>query len=790
MGDSFDEGALDEKPVHNVAVSAFYMDKYEVTKALWDEVYSWATVNGYSFDNAGYGMGSNHPVQSASWYDTIKWINARSEKEGRTPVYYEDPTQATIYRTGQVNVTNDSVKWDANGYRLPTEAEWEYAVRSGTTTRFYTGDCISTDQANYNGTNLWGDCPGGVYRQTTTAVGSFAPNPWGLYDMAGNVWEWTWDLYGAYSSESATNPKGPDSGSYRVIRGGGWFNFGADRLRSAIRFGPSLAYTATDLGFRCALSLTNTQEGSIYGTVTYTAKQTGTLKVSAFSNLGMSERVGQTFSVPWSNSSMAYSLNSLPPGTYYVSAFIDSDTANDVPTLMEAQGAYPSAISITSGNVVSKDFTLYDPYTDDLPSYWVDQYSTFNNGSGIAGAGDDADHDGYTNLVEYQNSTDPTIQSTPNGAGYDASTDTRSYTVSGTITYNGIQTGTLKVGAFAPSDIHFVSPIGTIDSKPWSGSSQSYMISAPSGTYVIAAYIDKAGGGTWQSSAASGVLSGTVSIAGINLTDKDFTLTDSKNQILISNPINPTGRPAGNFYMDFSYNTTDGDNSLTGLGLRLYYDSSKLTFAGFSDVFGTPLAIDTDPQNDAENGDGDATTDKYLGIAWTDFGGNWPGSPLPAKLFRATFSIAAGLAQGVTTTIKFSRTSGASGYGFSSDPVTLTVQPFNLDVDGNGVADALTDGLLIIRKLFGFSGDSLIKDAIDSGAVRNTALDIENYIADDTMLLDIDGNGTTDALTDGLLIIRKLFGFTGNSLIKDAVDVGAVRSTAPDIEAYIQGLMP
>ena len=234
-GGAFTMGSPANEPGRNnsegqwqVTVSSFYMGKYEVTQKEYHELMG---------TNPSNFRGSNNPVEQVSWFDAVEYCNKRSQREWLIPAYtITDRTPATGYP-----ITAATVTWnrDANGYRLPTEAEWEYACRAGTTTAFNTGNNITTSQANYDGNYPYNNNAKGEYRQRTMPVGSFEANPWGLYDMHGNVSEWCWDWYDSYPSEAQTDPTGAAAshdfdGSYRVLRGGSWGYYGHD-LRSAYR---------------------------------------------------------------------------------------------------------------------------------------------------------------------------------------------------------------------------------------------------------------------------------------------------------------------------------------------------------------------------------------------------------------------------------------------------------------------------------------------------------------------------------------------------------------------------
>jgi formylglycine-generating enzyme required for sulfatase activity len=213
MGEPAWQGA----DVHQVTVRSFYIEKYEVTVADFRRFVNatgyqttaetsgggglrkpgkyiiYKNTAGIDWKNPGILQEDNHPVVQVSWFDAVQYCNWLSSQDKLSPVYTIDGKNVIWNRT-------------ANGYRLPTEAEWEYACRAGTTTKYYTGDELTPSQENID--------------EGTKTIGSYPPNPWGLYDMHENVWEHCWDFYRRYFS-SQIDPIGPTSGTYRARRGGG-----------------------------------------------------------------------------------------------------------------------------------------------------------------------------------------------------------------------------------------------------------------------------------------------------------------------------------------------------------------------------------------------------------------------------------------------------------------------------------------------------------------------------------------------------------------------------------------
>ncbi len=269
MGDPGSGGGPAERPRHEVRLDAFWIERLEVTRALWDEVADWAATNGYEFADLPPGE-ADHPVSYVGWEDCVKWCNARSEREGRTPAYYLEAAQQTPYRKGVVDLSGAQVKWNADGYRLPTEAEWEKAARGGLDGQDFpwpgsaTNGVLPIDgsRANYweSAHPFWREdpyddatTPAGYFNGSQTPPGGDMANGYGLYDLAGNVWEYCWDWFdtGYYALSPADNPRGPEAGRVRVIRGGSW-NSRPDQLRCSFRAecrAPS--FRSRSCGLRC-----------------------------------------------------------------------------------------------------------------------------------------------------------------------------------------------------------------------------------------------------------------------------------------------------------------------------------------------------------------------------------------------------------------------------------------------------------------------------------------------------------------------------------------------------------
>ncbi len=233
---------------YRLEFNSFYMDRNLVTKELWDEVYNWAIINGYEFENPGSAKDVGHPVHSVSWYDCLKWCNARSEKSELEPTYYTDELHTQAYRTGR---HIPYVKGSAVGFRLPHVDEWEYAARGGAGNRRFTwrdADDIQHARANYRSDETFGydTSPTRGYHPTyndgtepyTSPVGSFPANDFGLYDMTGNLWDWCFDETG--------------SDGWRAVRGGCWYNL-PDYCRVGHESGGWMNYAGDLVGFRTVL---------------------------------------------------------------------------------------------------------------------------------------------------------------------------------------------------------------------------------------------------------------------------------------------------------------------------------------------------------------------------------------------------------------------------------------------------------------------------------------------------------------------------------------------------------
>ena len=240
------------------------------------------------------------------------------------------------------------------------------------------------------------------------------------------------------------------------------------------------------------------------------------------------------------------------------------------------------------------------------------------------------------------------------------------------------------------------------------------------------------------------------------------------------------------------YRPSNAVSGLNGLGIRVHYNSQYIESLVIDDLLLVDLvAVDSVSMPDSADFDNDPLTDSYMNIAWatTTGGSSWPGGS-PVKLFDMKVSFSESVTANTKIHIRFTSSSTHPGYGFSSVPIKTTVNVNSLDIDGNGDPDALSDGLLILRSLFGLTDSALTQNAVAPDANFSSAADIQSRINNLGEFLDIDGNGVVDPLSDGLLILRYLFGIRGATLINGVVAQDATRNTAVQIEEYLAKMVP
>ena len=273
-------------------------------------------------------------------------------------------------------------------------------------------------------------------------------------------------------------------------------------------------------------------------------------------------------------------------------------------------------------------------------------------------------------------------------------------------------------------------------------------------------------------------------------------LANTDGDMQPSQSISVDGSPLGvnghSTKISIIYNTSDSDNQLLGIGFRIHYGSELMSFVGTENAIANDLIVNGDgPYSDDSDWDNDISTDKYLIFGWAALNGDWPNTSLPAQLVDVVFNIHWETPSLVTATtpINFSKIDASEGYSFEATNYIMNILPATWDFDGNGEADALTDGLILLRHAFGVSGSSLTDGVM---ALNSTMSSEEVAVAVEkaAMIADVDGNGEVNALTDALIVLRYLFGLRDQVLVDGVIASDATRISVEAIEQHIELFMP
>ncbi|MDB2650223.1 cadherin domain-containing protein, partial [Porticoccaceae bacterium] len=274
--------------------------------------------------------------------------------------------------------------------------------------------------------------------------------------------------------------------------------------------------------------------------------------------------------------------------------------------------------------------------------------------------------------------------------------------------------------------------------------------------------------------------------------DLSNTTTSEANQQIISVSQSSVGSVGGSVQIDITYSTSNLDNTTTGLGFRLHYNSNLMEISAVNYLLQKDLLVDvTGPLEDNQDHDNDASTDQYYSVGWASLNGDWPNEALPANVLSLQITIDSEIEidQIDSTPINFSATALASGYQFLPQNYNLELTDSTWDFDGSCDADALTDGLILLRAGFDLRGEYLISNVMHPDATL-TASEVEARIEKAVSITDIDSNGGFDALTDGLLLLRYLFDFRDQNLVSDVLSQTATRTSGDAIAQYIEQYMP